>query len=256
MDTAAMTSWRVVRLFTAAMLVPAAAGAQPLGTFRWQFAPYCNTVTILVEQKAGVFELSGTDNQCGAAVTAAARGTAHLNPNGTVGIGLTVARPDGLAVASTISLDLATLSGTWRDEYGNAGSFQHNPPVAPAGSPRPVTLRGNYAVLFTAAAGSALGASVIGFGRALPSPPSVTDADIIAEGATPTVRCPGTADAPQAAPGVLCLYERSRVNVVTTGVRTDNNAVSTSDPFGAFVFARANAAGPVSAIGTWAMSVP
>ena len=160
-------------------------------------------MSILVEQKAGVFELSGTDNQCGAAVAAAARGTAHLNPNGTVGMGLTVVRPDGLAVASTISLDLATLSGTWRDEYGNAGSFQHSPPVAPAGSPRPVTLRGNYAVLFTAAGASALGASVIAFGRALPTPsPSVTDGDIIAGGAPPTARCPGTADAPQAAPGV------------------------------------------------------
>jgi hypothetical protein len=247
---------RLAVVLLAPFATAAGASAQTLGTFRWQFAPYCNTVTVLVEQKPGVYTLTGTDDQCGAAATAAVSGTAHLNPNGTIGMGLTTVRPDGVAVSTTVTLALPGLTGPWRDDYGNGGTFQFAPAPAPAGVRRPVTLRGVYAVIFDAAAPSALGTTPLAFGRLWPVTPSIEPADIIGVGATPTARCPGTAAAPQAAPGVLCIYERTHVNIVTIGVRTDNNPVSAAEPFGAFLFARANAAGTVSAIGVWAMSLP
>lgn len=70
--------------------------AQVIGTFRWQFAPFCNVVTLTVEQKAGSYVLSGFDDMCGAPQRAPANGTAQPNPDGTIGIGVTVLRPDGL----------------------------------------------------------------------------------------------------------------------------------------------------------------
>ena len=46
--------------------LPVTAGAQPLGTFSFQLAPYCNVVTLNVRQDGAVYTLDGFDNQCGA----------------------------------------------------------------------------------------------------------------------------------------------------------------------------------------------
>ena len=56
-------------------VVGADAGAQPLGSFSWQLAPYCNLITVSVTQDGSIYTLVGYDNQCGAA----ARG-ARLEP--------------------------------------------------------------------------------------------------------------------------------------------------------------------------------
>ena len=65
----------------------AVAEAQSLGTFRWGFAPYCNVVTVLVEQKGAIFELTGTDDGCnGAGPAATVSGSAHFDPGGAVGV--------------------------------------------------------------------------------------------------------------------------------------------------------------------------
>lgn len=117
------------------------ASAQSLGTFRWQLEPYCNVVTLAVTQNGGVFRLEGTDDQCRAGESASAIGTAFPNPDGTIGIGLTiVSAPSAAPVHVDATLSLSDLNGTWRDSVGNAGSFVSTPGAGVAGSPRPTTV--------------------------------------------------------------------------------------------------------------------
>jgi len=110
-------------------------------------------------------------------------------------------------------LSLATLSGTWADDYGNSGTFQYSPPAPAPGSPRLITLKGEYSVIYNAAASGDRGSSAISFGRLLAAAPNAALANIIPKTGPPTANCPGTFSAPAAAPGVLCLYERSHVNL-------------------------------------------
>lgn len=123
----AMTSW------------PAPGHAQSLGTFRWQLQPYCNVVTVTITTQGGVFALDGVDDQCGAAKVAAVDGTAFLNPDGSVGLGFAVVpSPTGVAVMVDATIDVASLSGTWRDSAGNTGTFRFAPTGGTGGNPRPV----------------------------------------------------------------------------------------------------------------------
>ncbi len=130
-----------VALAVAAIVVTATTvQAQTLGTFRWQLEPYCNIVTVTVTQVGATYRLEGTDDQCGGgAVPASAIGTAFLNPDGTIGLGLTiVAAPGGTPMPVSASIALATLSGTWRDANGLAGTFTFTAGAGTGGSPRPL----------------------------------------------------------------------------------------------------------------------
>lgn len=120
-----------------ALLHVSAAQAQSLGTFRWQLQPFCNVLTLSVTQSGGVFRLEGVDELCGEASPAAVVGTAHPNPDGTFGLGMTVVLEPGAAslhIGATISAP--SLGGTWQDDGGHSGSFVFSPTVA-AGVPRP-----------------------------------------------------------------------------------------------------------------------
>jgi hypothetical protein len=100
------------------------AGAQSLGTFKWQLQPYCNVIALTVTQNGPVYRLDGTDDQCGASQRGAAIGSAFTNPDGTIGLGFVlVMAPGGQSVAVEAVITLATLSGTWRDQLGHAGTF-------------------------------------------------------------------------------------------------------------------------------------
>jgi len=114
------------------------AGAQPLGTFRWQQQPYCNVLTLNVVQSGGIYQLDGYDDQCGATTRAAVVGIAFINPNGTVGIGLTlVTTPGGTPLHIDATLNLPAISGDWRDSAGATGPFVLTPGAAIPGAPRP-----------------------------------------------------------------------------------------------------------------------
>jgi hypothetical protein len=120
------------------LVVPAR--AQVLGTFRWQLAPFCNVVSLSVTQNGGVFMLDGFDDQCGAVTRASVVGTAFPNPDGSIGIGLSiVATPGAAPVHVDVALSLATIAGPWRDSAGNTGTFLFNPVLPAPGSPRPPT---------------------------------------------------------------------------------------------------------------------
>jgi hypothetical protein len=118
--------------------------AQPLGTFRWQLLPYCNVLTLNVSQQGGIYTLDGTDDRCSAGQAASARGLALLNPNGTIGFGVTMVQPGGVPVHLETTITLPLLNGTWRDSSGASGNFVQvsgagfgGPPrlVAPSGLP-------------------------------------------------------------------------------------------------------------------------
>ncbi len=120
----------------------ASAQPVPMGVFTWQLAPYCNVLSLTTSQDGAVYTFDGTDNQCGASTVATARGLAVINPNGTVGIGLTiVTSPGGLPVHVQGTIDMGTLGGPWSDDHGNSGTFVFAP-AAPTGSPRPLASAG------------------------------------------------------------------------------------------------------------------
>jgi predicted regulator of Ras-like GTPase activity (Roadblock/LC7/MglB family) len=137
-------SWsRLAALAVTGALAPALAGAQPLGTFRWQLQPYCNLVTLHVTRIAGEFTLDGFDDQCGGPVRAAVVGMAFLNPDGTVGIGLTtVLAPGGTPVHVDARIDLGSLGGPWQDNAGRSGTFVFTRGPGMGGAPRPIAPNG------------------------------------------------------------------------------------------------------------------
>jgi hypothetical protein len=111
-------------VFAAVLFTASTAHAQAIGTFRWQQQPYCNVITLNVVQQGTVYQVDGYDDQCGAGTRAAAAGIAFLNPNGSIGFGLTiVTSPGGTPVHLDATIDLASLNGTWRDSGGATGPF-------------------------------------------------------------------------------------------------------------------------------------
>jgi hypothetical protein len=230
------------------------ADAQVLGTFRWQLAPHCNVLTLTVEQRGAGYRLDGTDDLCGAPVQAAASGTAHLNPNGSVSIAVAVTRPDGNAIQQSLSVILPGLSGIWTDDVGNRGSLIFAPAVPAAGSPRQITLRGNYGVDFLATAAGpfdSTGVAEISFTRVLPAAP------IPHVVTSPTTECPGSTPLPEAAPGHLCVYVLSTSNVGTTCVASaEYGMCGTANRTGAVLLAISTSAARTWHIGTWAVTLP
>lgn len=125
-------------------IVAGEARAQVIGQFRWQLQPYCNVLTVTVTQVGAAFTLDGTDDQCGGAVPPASTyGTAHVNANGSISIGVTTILAVPVRVVHTNALiGLGSLGGAWRDTAGNAGTFVFTPGTPIAGPGRPVPAGG------------------------------------------------------------------------------------------------------------------
>jgi hypothetical protein len=126
-----------------ALLLSAAPGseaaAQPLGLFHWQLSPFCNVITVSVTQNGALYTLDGHDNQCGGPQQASVVGTGFTNPDGTIGLGLNlVVAPGGTPVHVDATIDIVSLSGTWRDSTGASGAFVFSARPPASGSPRPI----------------------------------------------------------------------------------------------------------------------
>jgi hypothetical protein len=130
-------------------LAPVTAGAQTLGTYRWQLQPYCNVLTVTVVQQGGQYTIDGTDDQCGATQKASVRGMAFPNTLGTIGFGLTiVTAPGGAPVHVDAAILISTLNGVWEDSAGNNGTLIFTPGAGVGGSPRPLPSRGGPKAAF------------------------------------------------------------------------------------------------------------
>lgn len=120
------------------LAVAAEVGAQSLGTFTWQQQPYCNLITVNVVQQGNVYQLDGYDDQCGATTRASVTGMAFPNPDGTIGIGLTVVTSVSAApLHLSAALTLPSVSGTWKDSTGTSGAFVYYAGGAASGTARP-----------------------------------------------------------------------------------------------------------------------
>jgi len=128
-----------IALFVAVTLAGSAGSvlAQPVGTFHWQIQPYCNVLTLTVTNNGGVYTLDGTDDLCGAPRAASVAGIAFLNPDGTIGLGVTSVLPGGTPMHLEATIGEQSLGGSWRDSAGNSGSLVLAPQQGGGGTPRP-----------------------------------------------------------------------------------------------------------------------
>jgi hypothetical protein len=114
-----------------------AASAQTIGTFRWQLRPYCNVITVTITQVGSLYRAEGRDDRCGAAQAGSVIGTAFVNPDGSVGLGLNVVSvPDGEPQPVAAAISLASLSGNWSGG-GTSGEFVFTPGAGNGGPARP-----------------------------------------------------------------------------------------------------------------------
>jgi hypothetical protein len=138
------------------------------------------------------------------------------------------------------------LAGGANGAAGPAGPAGAAGPAGPFADALPSgkTVRGAFNIGSTAAAAGALANSSISFIYALATVPTVK---VVLQGAAAPAECSGNATFPQAAAGVLCIYEESKTNSV--GVTL--NAVNRS---GATIFTNSSAAGGFFSYGTWAVT--
>lgn len=124
----------------ATVLIPLAADAQVLGTYRWRTEPYCNVLTLTVTAQGGVFLLTGYDESCEGQPRRPVSGVAVQQADGTVTLGLTVINvPGGAPVNIEGAVSAATVSGIWRDSVGATGRLAFRPATT-SGGPRPIQL--------------------------------------------------------------------------------------------------------------------
>ncbi len=117
-------------------------------------------------------------------------------------------------------------------------------------APKPGLIRGTYFAGGTSPSGSILlSGGSISFGVAFSAAPTP---HYISIGDPVPVGCSGTAEAPNADPGHLCMFETRAENVTSNkGPLRPDGGVGTT-PFGAGVFAYTVAAGQGAILGTWA----
>lgn len=188
----------VFALFTT-VAVSGPSAQQALGTFRWQLRPYCNLITLIVRQDGPVYTLTGFDDQCGTGAAASLVGTAFLNPDGSIGFGLTgVTAPGAAPVVLYARLDLGTVGGPWSDSAGNAGTMVLTAGAGASGSPRTVPANGIRPGSVTA---DQIAAGAIGSGHLAPG--SVSAAQLALGSITGAHLAPGSVAGAHIASGAI-----------------------------------------------------
>jgi hypothetical protein len=106
----------------------------------------------------------------------------------------------------------------------------------------------------TAAPAGTLAAETFSFAMPLTFDPA---AHLVLSGAEPSSECPGTAAAPAAAPGNLCVYEAVGVNATSEAIVDPvTNLVGEASRYGATVQTVSSASGYFVSTGTWAVTAP
>jgi hypothetical protein len=116
------------------------------------------------------------------------------------------------------------------------------------------TVRGTYAVEYTATLAGNRGISPIPFGFTLGATPTE---HFIPVGGVPPAACPGSASSPQAQAGHLCVYESFETNVAFSCITSVGTYLcDQADRFGATLYTEAAGPGQVSSVGSWAVRAP
>lgn len=124
-------------VLVATLIVATPARAQTIGTFQWRVAPFCSVINVTVTQVGSVFTLAGFEEQCGGNPQLPVYGVAVVQPSGQISLGFTTVFDfgNGLHTNATVASD--TISGTWRDNANQVGTFVFNPGPGPfPGGPR------------------------------------------------------------------------------------------------------------------------
>ena len=129
-------------------------------------------------------------------------------------------------------------------KYSAAGSSYTKAETDAKYAPAQPLYRGNY---FMSAAAGTVASTGISYGATFPSQPAV---HFIPAGAALPVGCSGTAAAPNAAPGHLCVFEASSSLGAVNIVR--HNLSSGSDVFGFSMYAFAPGGARGEGLGSWA----
>ncbi len=130
------------------------------------------------------------------------------------------------------------------DKLDGKNSGTYLPGDLPAGT----TVRGNFYIVGSPSVNSEWFGDDISFGYRLPSPPSthyIKDGEPVPEG------CSGTVADPEAAPGHLCVFESTAVNVTA-----DRGIIFPSRQGSGLEMQSAAAGSTTYAYGTWAVRAP
>lgn len=127
-----------VLVLAASALVPSVSSAQSLGTFRWQLQPYGSVLTLNVtQQQNGVYTLDGFEGQCGGNASLPASGTAVVQPNGDVMLGVTTITIQGRGLHTRATINTSNYNGFWSDNANNVSQpLLFNPGNTCPGGPR------------------------------------------------------------------------------------------------------------------------
>ncbi len=122
----AFTRHAFASAIAAAALVASSAGtasAQTIGTFPFALQPFCNVIQLTVTLEGSTYRLAGWDDACGATTRQPVFGTIAPNGDGTLHLGFTTMRSNGVAVETSIrNLTIGGYTGSWTDSAGNAGT--------------------------------------------------------------------------------------------------------------------------------------
>lgn len=135
-------------------------------------------------------------------------------------------------------------------KYAGAGSGYTKAESDGKYLPKQALIRGQYDAIGTAGAPGDWVGDNITFGVTLSAAPTVNYLNV---GAAPTAACPGTAAAPDAAPGNLCLYERQNINVGSRFIFNAGTGGPGASVYGASMYVDSAAAGDTFVYGSWAV---
>lgn len=144
-----------------------------------------------------------------------------------------------------------------RGATGAQGSAGQTGPAGPftAVLPSGASLKGAYGAIGSSSAGLQRMGAAISFGIPLAVAPIP---NFLSVGEGPTAACPGSASAPTATAGNLCIYEAQRSNILSAGFEDPITGAtgSTVQPFGAEVVGLTSVAGNYDESGSWAVTAP
>ena len=162
--------------------------------------------------------------------------------------GIDPATPPSVVAASALTADSATDA----DTLDGMQALDLLPGGTP---PAGTTIRGSYFVHQAGTDAFDPTVTSLSFGFTLEGPPAVT---LLRVGDSPTANCAGSATAPEAAPGYLCIYENDSANIANICSVSSVPAYDCfkADPYGFGVFSQNLVAGSSWSVGTWALTVP
>jgi hypothetical protein len=102
----------------AILFAAAPAGAQTIGTFRWQLSPLGSVLNLTVTQQGSLFLIHGTEEQCGGNLSLPVTGLAVPQANGQIFIGVTSINETGRGIHTRAYVNLTDFNGTWADNTG------------------------------------------------------------------------------------------------------------------------------------------